>query len=141
MCVQPSTCSEDFQNEDDGVHHLCFHSDPSWIPLHRKYTLGTACVFDPTTNSTSKVIYPTKFYLQNHEVIDTVTGIGPGLLLPVCYVTFVSVTTTMTLIKLRVMATWSKQMSSANDVSSKEVALTRMLIGISVLYVVCSMRL
>ena len=100
---------------------------------------GTACVFDPTTNSTSKVIYPTKFYLQNHEVIDTVTGIGPGLFLPVCYVTVVSVTTAMTLIKLRAMATWRKQTSSVGVVSSREVALTRMLIGISVMYVACSM--
>ena len=101
--------------------------------------LGTVCVFDPATNSTSKAIYPTEFYLKNKEVIDTVTGLIPGLLLPVFYFTVVSATTAMTLIKLRAMAKWRKQTSSASAVSPREVALTRMLIGISVLYVVCSM--
>ena len=100
---------------------------------------GTACVFDPVTNSTSKVIYPTEFYLQNHKVIDIVTGIVLGLLLPATYVTVVSVTTAMTLMKLREVATWREQASSAGAVSSREVALTRMLIGISALYVVCYM--
>ena len=101
--------------------------------------MGTACAFDPETNSISKVIYPTEFYQQNQEVIDTISGIVPCLLLPGCYVTVVSATTAMTLIKLRAMATWRKQTSSASAVSSREVALTRMLIGISVLYVICSM--
>ena len=100
---------------------------------------GTACVFDPVTNSTSKAIYPTQFYQQNQQVIDTVTGLVPALLLPGCYVIVVSVTTAMTLIKLRKVATWRKQTSSASAVSSREIALTRMLIGTSVLYVVCTM--
>ena len=98
-----------------------------------------ACVFNPVTNSTSKAIYPTKFYLENQKVIDTVTGIIPSLLLPGCYITVVSVTTAMTLIKLREMATWRERTSSASAVSSREAALTRMLIGISILYVVCAM--
>ena len=90
---------------------------------------GTACVFNPRTNSTSKAIYPTKFYQQNQKVIDTISGIVPALLLPATYVTVISVTTAMTLIKLRQVATWRKQTSSASAV----------LIGTSVLYVVCSM--
>ena len=100
---------------------------------------GTACVFDPVTNSTSRTIYPTMFYLQNQKVIDIVSGTFPGLLLPACYVTVVSVTTAMTLLKLRQVATWRKQTSSASAVSSREVALTRMLIGVSVLYVIWTM--
>ena len=113
------------------VHHaLIYISSSRW---------GIACAFDPVTNSTSKAIYPTKYYLQNQEVIDTLTGIVTALLLPACYVTVVSVTTALTLIKLHTMATWRKQTSSASAVSSREVALTRMLIGISVLYVICSM--
>ena len=99
----------------------------------------TACVFNPATNSTSRAIYPSKFYLENQKVIDIVSGMFLGLLLPACYVTVVSVTTAMTLIKLRQVATWRKQTSSASAVSSREVALTRMLIGISVLYVICTM--
>ena len=111
------------------VHHgLIYISSSRW---------GTACVFDPVTNSTSKAIYATKFYLQNQKVFDIVSGLIPGLLLPATYVTVVSVTTAMTLIKLRQVATWREQTSSAGAVSSQEVALTRMLIGISVLYVVC----
>ena len=113
------------------VHHgLLFIGGTRW---------GTACVFDPVTNSTSRAIYPTKFYLQNQDVIDAISGIVASLLLPVCYTTVICVTTAMTLIKLREVATWRKQTSSASAVSSREVALTRMLIGISVLYMVCSM--
>ena len=139
LCVySPLRAQKIFKTKTTGFAILfstLLHNGFLYIGISR---WGTACVFDPATNSTSKAIYPTKFYVQNQEVIDTITGVIPGLLLPGCYVTVVSVTTAMTSIKLRKVATWRKQTSSANEVSSREVALTRMLVGISVLYVVCS---
>ncbi|XP_076436202.1 uncharacterized protein LOC143275809 [Babylonia areolata] len=98
---------------------------------------ATACVFDPVTNTSSKKIYPSKFYTQHQEMVDIITGLLASLLLPGIYISVVSATTSLTFIRLRKMAAWREQTSSAT-MSSREVALTRMLIGVSVLYVICS---
>ncbi|KAL8598201.1 hypothetical protein ACOMHN_043272 [Nucella lapillus] len=98
---------------------------------------STACVFNPVTKTTSKTIYPSKFYLENQKLIDIITGLVASLLMPVVYTSVVSTTTALTFVKLRKMAAWREQTSSG-AMSSREIALTRMLIGISVLYVICS---
>ena len=140
LCVyRPLRAQELFKTRTTGFAILfstLVHHGFTYIGASR---WGTACVFDPVTNSTSKAIYPTEFYLTNQKVIDIISGTFPALLLPATYVTVVSVTTAMTLIKLREVATWRKQASTVSVVSSREVALTRMLIGISILYVICSM--
>ena len=97
---------------------------------------STACVFNPVSNSTSKAIYPSKFYLENRKLIDTANA--TGCFVPACYIVVIAVTTTMTSIKLHKIAMWREQTSSAGAVSPQEVALTRMLIGTSFLYVVCA---
>ena len=97
-----------------------------------------ACVFDPLTGTVSDTVYGSEFYTQNRNLLDILDGFVYGLVLPGLYVTIVSVTTVLTSLRLRKMAEWREQTSSAS-VSSREVALTRMLIGISVLYVVCTL--
>ena len=97
-----------------------------------------ACIFNPLTGVTSDTIYGSEFYIQNRQVLDILDGIVYGLVLPALYVIVVLVTTVLTSLRLRQMANWREKTSSAS-VSPREVALTRMLIGISVLYVVCTM--
>ena len=97
-----------------------------------------ACVYDPVSNSTSRTIYSRKFYRENKEFVDTLTGYVVSLALPALYIGVVSTSTAITLVKLRKVAAWREQTSSAT-MSSREVALTRMLVGIAVLYVICLM--
>ncbi|XP_076458497.1 uncharacterized protein LOC143292199 [Babylonia areolata] len=94
------------------------------------------CVRDPLTNTTSRLVFTSQFYEDNKAYLDVLTFVigSPQLL---TYVTVVSATTAVTSVKLKKMMTWREQTSSAS-LSSREVALTRTLIVISVLYVVCS---
>ncbi|KAK7495261.1 hypothetical protein BaRGS_00013443 [Batillaria attramentaria] len=95
-----------------------------------------ACIFSPLTQSTSYEIYPRQWYLQHKQIIDTLDGVY-GLILPCTFVFVVTVTTTATVVKITKMTSWREKTSSAN-VAAREIALTRMLIGTSSLYVVCS---
>ncbi|XP_076460133.1 uncharacterized protein LOC143293111 [Babylonia areolata] len=97
---------------------------------------GLACVFDPDTNTTSKNIYTGKFYAQNKEHLDVLTFFV-ATLQPFTYVTVVLATTIVTSVKLKKMASW-REKTSSGVLSSREVALTRTLIAVSVLYLVCS---
>ncbi|KAL8562429.1 hypothetical protein ACOMHN_066143 [Nucella lapillus] len=95
-----------------------------------------ACVYDPATNSTSTTVYGSQFYIRHKRVLDVMDGIVYGLVLPGLYVSVVLATTVVTLWKLRQLSHWRQQSSSAT-VTSRDLALTRMLVGVSVVYVVC----
>ncbi|XP_076460134.1 uncharacterized protein LOC143293112 [Babylonia areolata] len=97
---------------------------------------GLACVFDPDTNTTTKIIYTSQFYAQNREHLDVLTFLV-ATLQPFTHVTVVLSTTIVTSVKLKKMASWREKTSSC-VLSSREVALTRTLIAVSVLYLACS---
>ncbi|XP_076458588.1 uncharacterized protein LOC143292287 [Babylonia areolata] len=94
------------------------------------------CVWDTATNTTSIVIYTSTFFRQYEAHLDVLTFFLTTLQL-FFYVTVVTATTIVTSVKLKKMAAWRKQTSSST-LSSREVALTRMLIAVSILYVICS---
>ena len=97
-----------------------------------------ACVYDPLTGLTADVFYLSEFYLQNKALVDLMDGIVFGILLPGIYVTGILVSTIVTVLKLRKMAEWREKSSSSSSTSSsstKDVTLTRMLVGTSVLFV------
>ncbi|XP_076458590.1 uncharacterized protein LOC143292290 [Babylonia areolata] len=94
------------------------------------------CVWDPATNTTSTTIYTSDFYKQNKAHMDVLTFFVIALQIFV-YVIVVTATTIVTSVKLKKMAAW-REKSSSSTLSSREVALTRMLIAVSILYVICS---
>ena len=103
---------------------------------------GVACVYHPDTRSTATALYSTRFYRHHKEAVDTLTGWVVSLALPALYIGAVSATTAVTLVRLRTLASWRQRAAasgSASAVSAREVALTRMLVGASVLYVLCSL--
>ena len=57
---------------------------------------------------------------------------SPGVMMMV-----VTVTTIITTIKLRQAAVWRAETSSSGSITTQEIALTRMLVGNSVLFIVC----
>ncbi|XP_076441549.1 uncharacterized protein LOC143280759 [Babylonia areolata] len=102
------------------------------------------CVFDPRTNSTSLVLTFTEFYKENKKVVDVFSTMVYGTVLPAFFFVFIVVTTSITVLKLKSAASWRQQTSSASSqgggpgrLDSHTVALTRMLIATSVLFVVC----
>ncbi|XP_076442683.1 uncharacterized protein LOC143281364 [Babylonia areolata] len=97
------------------------------------------CVFDPSTNVTSYIVYVTEFYIKNQEIFDIFDIFVYATVLPFTFVTIVVITTIITAAKLRSAVKWRQQTSSAATGSCEDhmLTLTRMLIATSVLFVVC----
>ena len=75
------------------------------------------------------------------ELVKVVDGIMFGVLIPGLCLTGVSVSTLLTVLRLNKMAAWRGQSTSTSistALTAKDVALTRMLIGISILYIICT---
>ncbi|KAL8598015.1 hypothetical protein ACOMHN_011440 [Nucella lapillus] len=97
---------------------------------------GLACMYNPNTNTPSKIIVTSKFYERNKSYLNVLTFFL-ATVQPTIYVIVVFVTTIVTSVKLKKMIAW-RQQTSSNALTSREVALTRMLIVVSVLYLLCS---
>ncbi|XP_076442682.1 uncharacterized protein LOC143281363 [Babylonia areolata] len=100
------------------------------------------CVFDPRKSSTSFRLQFTTFYKENKDLMDTFGTIVYGTAIPVVFFVFIMVTTAITVIELRSAVTWRQQSSSSRVQTTRGfdhhmVALTRMLIATSVVFVVC----
>ncbi|XP_076452287.1 uncharacterized protein LOC143287930 [Babylonia areolata] len=96
------------------------------------------CIFDPLTNTTSKRLLTSQFYARNRAHLNVLT-LFVATIQPTTYLTVIVATTIVMSVKLRKMTAWREQStSSTSAVSSREVALTRMLIAVSLLYIVCS---
>ncbi|KAK7500748.1 hypothetical protein BaRGS_00007992, partial [Batillaria attramentaria] len=97
------------------------------------------CIYDPVLNTTSIELYPFDFYLQNPVFVDTLQGYVYGLGMPLLFMVVVMSCTVVTVVKLRKLSAWREQASSATIVSARDLALTRMLVGTSILFIVCSL--
>ena len=96
------------------------------------------CEFYPNKGFMLKGYFPSQFYLDNRFLVDVLNGVVYGLALPIfCFLT-TTVTTVITAVKLRSAATWRRGQTSAAEADSKEVAVTRMLIAVSCVFIVCS---
>ncbi|KAL8622929.1 hypothetical protein ACOMHN_027050 [Nucella lapillus] len=101
-----------------------------------KYRIG--CASDPTTNYTFKVWTGSEFYYENQEVWDFMDSVVFGVIIPGSVTIIVIVSTLLTAVKLRQMAHWrAESTSSSKSLSAREIALTRMLVYTSVLFLVC----
>ncbi|KAK7462582.1 hypothetical protein BaRGS_00038376 [Batillaria attramentaria] len=94
------------------------------------------CVFDPVSLSTSHLVFPSKFFLDNRQVLELFDAVVYGIAMPGFCLTTVTIATLVIGIKLRQMATWREQSSSAASMSSRDLALTRMLVATSILFIV-----
>ncbi|XP_025095083.1 uncharacterized protein LOC112564457 isoform X1 [Pomacea canaliculata] len=116
--------------------------------IGQKYTV--VCIYDPLTNITRDALYVTKFYLKHKDILDTVDVFVMSTAFPAIFLGLVIFTSVFTTTKLWSSLAWraTSVMSqnpakvlaatAAAAVSPKEVALTKMLISTSVLFIVCS---
>ena len=107
------------------------------------------CMFDPLTGQSTDALYSSQFYINNRVLVDVLAGVFYGILLPGIFVAGVTVSTVATVINLRRMVEWREKSSSSSSSSSsasiaggaaatRDVTLTRMLIGTSCVFVVCT---
>ena len=101
-----------------------------------------ACVFDPTSDTVRYAEVAGEFYQNHEEIINYLDSFvfGIGISGAVSFV--VTITTITTAMKIRQAALWragtsSTSSSSTLTISPRELALTKMLIGNSVLFTVC----
>ena len=100
------------------------------------------CILDPLTDEWINSLYPSDFYINNKELVDFFSAIIFGISLPGIYTAGVSISTVVTVVKLRRMSEWREQSSSSASLSCgassvKDVTLTRMLIGTSCVFLIC----
>ena len=105
-----------------------------------------ACIFVPATGTTWAIVQ-SEFYRNHETLISYLDGFVYGAGIPVVMVTVVVATTIITAVKVRQAAAWRAVTSSArgssssslssSSISPQELALTKMLIGIAVLFIVC----
>ena len=96
-----------------------------------------ACVYDPVSQNTFMSGVAGQFYLDHQKLIDYLDAFVYGTGLPGVMMVVVTTTTIITTVKLRKAATWRAKTSSSGTMTSQEIALTKMLIGVSVLFIVC----
>ncbi|XP_076464820.1 uncharacterized protein LOC143296675 [Babylonia areolata] len=98
-----------------------------------RYHIG--CVRDPISGAAVKANIIGELYKANKELVDIVDGVVFGASVPVVVIVVVITTTIITIVKLRQIVTWRTETSSS--ISAREVALTKMLVGTSILFIVC----
>ncbi|XP_076462836.1 uncharacterized protein LOC143295154 [Babylonia areolata] len=95
------------------------------------------CAHDPVTGSDFWIVTPSQFYFDNQQLVDSLDAFVFGLGIPLVMTVVVTVTTMVTMIKLRQAAAWRSGTSSSGSVSAREVALTMMLVYNSIFFVIC----
>lgn len=98
-----------------------------------KYTI--VCAVDSLTNVTTSIVYPSKYYFENKFLLDLIEGVVYGFGVSGLALFLTTAATVITVVQLKKMATQRRHMSSSDVISAREVALTRMLVGTSILYV------
>ena len=120
------------------------------VPLGFYFVMATryriACVFDLTSESVVYIGATSEFYRNHEKLINYLDSFVYGAGIPMVVIVVVTTATIITAIKIRRAAAWRAGTSSANGrslssssspISPKELVLTRMLIGVAVLFIVC----
>ena len=105
-----------------------------------------ACAFDPATDTIFYRGVVSVFYQSHENLINYLDSFMFGAGIPWAVIIVVTTMTIITAMKIRQAAEWRGRTSSASgssssfsssSISPREIALTKMLIGSSVLFIVC----
>ena len=100
------------------------------------YRFAVFCMYDVVTSSTMLVMGTSEFYQKNQEAVDLLDYTVYGIVLPGLFISIVITTTIITAVKLKKIADWRASTTSSTS-SAREVALTRMLVSTSCLFIIC----
>ncbi|XP_076454851.1 uncharacterized protein LOC143289689 [Babylonia areolata] len=100
------------------------------------YRFWIVCMYDPVTGATWMKVTGGEFYNAHKQFVDYLDSVVFGAGLPGGMMVVVIAATTTTTVKLRQIVTWRTETSSA--LSPREVALTKMLIGSSIFFIICT---
>jgi len=95
------------------------------------------CFYDVTSGQERYHLKASEYYFLHKQLVDVLSGVVYGLILPVSTFSIVGLATVVTAVKLKKVAQWRQESSSA--LSPREIALTRMLIFLSIQFVVLNL--
>ena len=101
------------------------------------------CIFDPTTDTVLYTFGTSEFYRHHKKLFLYLDSFVFGAGIPMVVIVVVTTTTIITAVKLRQAALWrvatssTSNSSSSPSISPRDVALTKMLIGNSALFIAC----
>ncbi|KAL8608248.1 hypothetical protein ACOMHN_042115 [Nucella lapillus] len=98
-----------------------------------RYRIG--CVFDQFSGVSFKTAIAGEFFITHEKLITYLDSFVYGAGIPGVVVVVVTTTTILTTVRLRQIVSWRAEASTA--ISIQEIALTKMLIGSSVLFIIC----
>ncbi|XP_070194100.1 probable G-protein coupled receptor frpr-1 [Littorina saxatilis] len=104
--------------------------------ISEKYKLR--CEYVPSIRASVPVYFASQFYRDHSTFVDILNVIVFGSTLPFSFVIATTITTVVTAVKLRRAATW-RQSTATVTMGTKDVALTKMLVAVSCLFVVCNL--
>ncbi|KAK7100018.1 hypothetical protein V1264_023031 [Littorina saxatilis] len=96
------------------------------------------CEYVPSIRASLPVYFASQFYRDHSTFVDILNVIVFGSTLPFSFVIATTITTVVTAVKLRRAATW-RQSTATVTMGTKDVALTKMLVAVSCLFVVCNL--
>ena len=96
-----------------------------------------SCLYNLATEKMIASVTPSRYYVDHKEMVDILDSVVYGMVVPMTTCTFVTVATVVTAVRLKQVAQWRQESSSA--LSAREIALTRMLIYLSVQFIVLSL--
>ncbi|XP_076445879.1 uncharacterized protein LOC143283519 [Babylonia areolata] len=96
------------------------------------------CILDSVSGLTAYYVVTSEFYRTNEKLVNTLDGLVNGAGLPVSLCTFVLITTVITAVHLQKSSQFQNESSSssATTLSARNVAVTRMLIYLSIQFIV-----
>ncbi|XP_076440972.1 uncharacterized protein LOC143280224 [Babylonia areolata] len=100
-----------------------------------RYTVIARTHLSNSKHSTVYVAVLSSFHLQHRAVTDTIYYFSAAI--PIISLVVVIITTAITATQLHLTVAWRKETAQQSVTNSREVALTKMLVAISCVYVVC----
>ena len=95
------------------------------------------CLYDMTSGQERLLLALSRYYLSNKRLVDVLDSVVYGMVVPITTCSVVTVATVVTAVKLKKVAQWRQESSSA--LSPREIALTKMLIYLSIQFIVLNL--
>ena len=95
------------------------------------------CLYDVASPKEILLLTVSRYYIANKRLVDILDTVVYGMVVPITTCSVVTVATVVTAVKLKKVAQWRQESSSA--LSPREIALTRMLIYLSIQFIVLNL--
>nr|KAG5714132.1 hypothetical protein BaRGS_020460 [Batillaria attramentaria] len=100
-----------------------------------KFDVGSRV--NPATNETMYIAVLSRFYIEQKVFVDLVYNYILAIAVPFTSLVVVIISTSVTVVKLRMALAWKQESQNVTGADLKEAAVTRMLLVVCYVYVIC----